>query len=235
MPSTASPAAVLERIRIAAEATKGLSPGPASSTSAAVLRLYDYLESGNGYKVRLLLHQLDIPYERIELDILKGETRTPGFLARNPNGRIPLLELEDGSTLAESNAIQFYLAEGTPLLPDDPLERARTLQWMFFEQYSHEPYIAVLRFWIHAGQTAGRETEIELRRTRGYEALGVMERHLAAEPFFAGGRYSIADIALYAYTHVAHEGGFDLARFPQVRAWLERVRSQPRHIPITRG
>jgi glutathione S-transferase len=199
-----------------------------------VLRLYDYLESGNGYKVRLLLHQLGIPYERVELDILKGETRTAAFLARNPNGRIPLLELEDGSHLAESNAIQFYLAEGTPLLSDDPLERARTLQWMFFEQYSHEPYIAVVRFWIHAGQTPGREDEIEARRTRGYEALGVMERHLSAEPFFAGGRYSIADIALYAYTHVAHEGGFELGRFPAVRAWLARVRGQPRHVPITR-
>ena len=200
-----------------------------------MLRLYDYLESGNGYKVRLLLHQLEIPYERVELDILKGETRTPEFLARNPNGRIPLLELEDGSHLAESNAIQFYLAAGTPLLSDDPLERARTLQWMFFEQYSHEPYVAVVRFWIHAGQTAGREAEIEERRRRGYEALSVMERHLSAEPFFAGGRYSIADIALYAYTHVAHEGGFDLERFPALRAWLERVRSQPRHVPITRG
>jgi len=200
-----------------------------------VLRLYDYLESGNGYKVRLLLHQLEIPYERVELDILKGETRTPEFLARNPNGRIPLLELDDGSHLAESNAIQFYLAEGTPLLPDDPLQRARALQWMFFEQYSHEPYVAVVRFWMHAGQTAGREREIEERRGRGYDALGVMERHLSSEPFFAGRRYSIADIALYAYTHVAHEGGFDLARFPALRDWLERVRSQPRHVPITRG
>jgi glutathione S-transferase len=200
-----------------------------------VLRLYDYLESGNGYKVRLLLHQLGIPFERVEVDILKGETRTGAFLARNPNGRIPVLELEDGSHLAESNAILFYLADGTPLLSGDRLLRARTLQWMFFEQYSHEPYIAVLRFWIHAGQTAGREAEIEERRARGYAALGVMERQLGAGPFFAGGRYSIADIALYAYTHVAHEGGFELGRFPAVNAWLERVRSQPRHVPITRG
>ncbi len=206
-----------------------------SGIPAGVLRLYDYLESGNSYKVRLLLHQLGIPYQRIELDILKGETRTPEFLERNPNGRIPLLELEDGSYLAESNAIAFYLAEGTPLLPEAPLERARALQWMFFEQYSHEPYIAVLRSWIHTGRTAGREAEVEERRDRGYAALGVMEGHLSQHRFFAADRYSIADIALYAYTHVAHEGGFDLARFAAVRAWLERVRGQPRHIPITQG
>ena len=200
-----------------------------------MLRLYDYLESGNGYKVRLLLHQLEIPYERVELDITRGETRTPEFLARNPNGRIPLLELEDGSFLAESNAIQFYLAEGTGLLPDDRLDRARVLQWMFFEQYSHEPYIAVVRYWHHIGIADVRREEVELRRERGYEALAVMDGHLARHDFFVGGRYSIADIALYAYTHVAHEGGFDLTPYPAVRAWLDRVRAQPRHIPITHG
>ena len=199
------------------------------------MRLYDFLESGNGYKVRLLLHQLDVPYERVELDITRGATRTPGFLAKNPNGRIPLLELDDGTFLAESNAIQWYLAEGTPFLPGDPLLRARVLQWMFFEQYSHEPFIATVRFWLHQGLSEEKAAAIAERRPRGYEALGVMERHLEARDFFVGDAYSIADIALYAYTHVAHEGGFDLSGHPAVRAWLERVRGQPRHIPITAG
>jgi glutathione S-transferase len=200
-----------------------------------MLRLYDFLASGNGYKVRLLLHQLGIPFERIELDITHGATRTPAFLAKNPNGRIPLLELEDGSFLAESNAIQWYLADGTPFLPDDPKDRARVLQWMFFEQYSHEPYIAVVRFWVHQGIAESKGAELEERRQRGYQALDVMETHLAGRDFFVAGRYTIADIALYAYTHVAHEGGFDLGPRRAVRAWLERVRSQPRHIEITQG
>jgi glutathione S-transferase len=200
-----------------------------------MLKLHDYLESGNGYKVRLLLHQLEIPYQRIEHDILRGETRTPAFLARNPNGRIPLLELEDGSCLAESNAIQWYLAEGTPLLPQDRLLRAQVLQWMFFEQYSHEPYIAVLRFWTHAGWLAEKAAQVPERRERGYQALAVMESHLARRDWFVGAGYTIADIALYAYTHVAGEGGFELARFPAVERWLARVAGEPRHIPITRG
>ena len=200
-----------------------------------MLKLYDFLESGNGYKVRLLLHQLDIPYQRIELDITRGETRTPDFLARNRNGRIPTLELEDGTALAESNAIQFYLAEGTPFLPAGRIERAQVLQWMFFEQYSHEPYIAVVRFWCHTGEAEKRPDEVAARRQRGYDALAVMEDHLHHRDFFAAGRYTIADIALYAYTHVAHEGGFDLAPYTAVNAWLARVRSQPRHIPITQG
>jgi glutathione S-transferase len=200
-----------------------------------MLRLYDFLESGNGYKIRLLLHQLEIPCERIELDITRGETRTPEFLRMSRNGRIPLLVLEDGTCLPESNAIQFYLAEGTPLLPDDRLDRAQVLRWMFFEQYSHEPYIATVRFWMHTGETAGRAMEVEARRVRGYEALGVMEDHLREHSFFVGGRYTIADIALYAYTHVAHEGGFDLSPYPALNAWLARVREQPRHIPITQG
>jgi glutathione S-transferase len=200
-----------------------------------MLVLYDYLASGNGYKVRLLLHQLDVPYQRIELDIERGQTRTPEFLARNRNGRIPLLVLDDGTALAESNAIQFYLAEGTPLLPAGRLERAQVLQWMFFEQYSHEPYLAVVRFWVHTGVAESRAEEVAVRRARGYDALAVMEDHLHHRDFFAAGRYTIADIALYAYTHVAHEGGFDLEPYPAVSAWLARVRSQPRHIPITRG
>jgi glutathione S-transferase len=199
-----------------------------------MLRLYDYLESGNGYKVRLLLKQLGIPFERVELDITRGETRTPAFLAKNPNGRIPLLELEEGTCLAESNAIQFYLAEGTPFLPEERLARAQVLQWMFFEQYSHEPNIAVLRFWAHTGTLEGKSPEVvEEKRQRGRAALAVMEAHLERRDFFVAGRYTIADIALFAYTHVAGEGGFDLGGLPAIREWIERVRAQPGHIPIS--
>jgi glutathione S-transferase len=200
-----------------------------------MLRLYDYLESGNGYKVRLLLHQLGIPFERVELDILKGETRTPAFLAKNPNGRIPTLELADGTCLPESNAILWYLAEGTPFLPDERLARAQVLSWMCFEQYSHEPNIATLRFWTHAGFLEERAALVPGKREAGVAALGVMEGHLAKRSFFVGERYSIADIALYAYTHVAEEGGFALAKYPAIRAWLARVAGQPRHVPITKG
>jgi glutathione S-transferase len=200
-----------------------------------MLRLFDYLESGNGYKVRLLLHQLAIPFERVELDILKGETRTPAFLAKNPNGRIPTLELEDGTFLPESNAILWYLAEGTPFVPAERLARAQALSWMCFEQYSHEPNIATLRFWTHAGLLEQRAALVPGKREAGGAALGVMEAHLAGRSFFVGERYSIADIALYAYTHVAEEGGFPLASYPAIRAWLARVASQPRHVPITRG
>ena len=200
-----------------------------------MLRLYDYLESGNGYKVRLLLHQLATPFERVELDITQGETRTPEFLARNPNGRIPLLELPDGSHLAESNAICFYLAEGTPFLPGDALERARVLQWMCFEQYSHEPNIAVLRFQAHVGSLDPDDPVAKEKHRKGRDALSVMERHLESRSFFVADAYSIADIALYAYTHVADEGGFDLAPYVAVRRWLERVRGQANHIPITQS
>jgi glutathione S-transferase len=200
-----------------------------------MLRLFDYLESGNGYKVRLLLHQLAIPFERVELDILKGETRTKAFLAKNPNGRIPTLELEDGTFLPESNAILWYLAEGTPFVPAERLARAQALSWMCFEQYSHEPNIATLRFWTHAGLLEQRAALVPGKREAGGAALGVMEGHLAGRSFFVGERYSIADIALYAYTHVAEEGGFPLAPYPAIRAWLARVASQPRHVPITRG
>ena len=199
------------------------------------MQLYDFLESGNGYKVRLLLHQLAVPYERIELDITKGATRTPEFLAINRNGRIPTLVTDDDTVLPESNAILFYLAEGTPLLPADRMGRAQVLRWMFFEQYSHEPYIAVVRFWVHLGIAEEQGAELAERRKRGYQALDVMEAHLAKHDYFVAGAYGIADVALYAYTHVAHEGGFDLAGYPAVRAWLERVRSQPRHIPITQS
>jgi glutathione S-transferase len=200
------------------------------------VRLYESsIPSGNAYKVRLLLAHLAQPVEIVELDIMADppETRRPAFLARNPNGRIPLLELDDGSYLAESNAILFYLAEGTPYLPGDRLERARTLQWMFFEQYSHEPYIAVLKFWtLWGGLENKRPDEIALWKQRGQAALQVMEAHLARHNFFSGEHYGIADIALYAYTHSAGDVGFDLAAVPEVGAWLDRVRAQPRHVPI---
>jgi glutathione S-transferase len=201
-----------------------------------MFRLYDFLPSGNGYKIRLLLTQLGIPFERIEVDILKGESRTPEFLTKNPNGRIPTLEIEPGKFLAESNAILSYLAEGTPFLAPDRWEQARVLQWMFFEQYSHEPNIATSRFWLqHFDLTEDRRKALEQKREGGYASLTVIERHLSQASFFVGDRYSIADIALYAYTHVADEGGFDLGRFPAIRTWLGRVRTQPKHIPITQG
>jgi len=202
-----------------------------------MIRLYDYLPSGNGYKVRLLLTQLAVPFERVERDIIKGETRTPEFLRKFPNGRIPAVEIEDGKLLFESNAIIAYLAEGTPFMPVDRFRRAQVLQWLFFEQYSHEPYIASVRYLvIHPDVKDPRRSIIDsLMRPRGYDALGVMEGHLKSREWFVGDRYSIADIALYAYTHVAGEGGFDLSNYPATRAWLERVKSQPRHIPITRG
>ena len=202
-----------------------------------MIRLHDNLSSGNGYKVRLLLAHLGVPFERIEYDIDRAETRTNKFLKMNPNGRIPVLELEDGHFLPESNAILFYLAERTPLLPDERLGQAQVLSWMFFEQYSHEPNIASPRYWIthDLPMTEERRATLEPKRKLGYAALGVMEGHLEGRSFFVGDRYTIADIALYAYTHVAEEGGFDLEGFSAVRAWLDRVAAQPGHVPITRG
>ena len=196
--------------------------------------LYDYLDSGNGYKIRLLLSQLDCPYRWRELDIMQGATRTAEFLAKNLNGRIPTLELDDGVCLAESNAILWYLAEGTAFIPAERLARAQVLQWMFFEQYSHEPYVATPRFILkHLPADSPRMAELPDRLSRGRAALGVMNAHLKNNAYFAGGRYSIADIALYAYTHVAHEAHLDLTPYPDVRAWLARVPAEPKHIPIT--
>ena len=198
-----------------------------------MLRLYDNHLSGNGYKVRLLAAYLGMTYERIELDILKGETRTPEFLAKNPNGRIPVLELDDGSCISESNAILFYLSEGSAFLPFERLARAQTLQWMFFEQYSHEPFIAVSRHWIqHVEMTAEQHAQLPAKQEGGRAALAVMESHLDNSAWFGGDAPSIADIALYAYTHVADEGGFDLANYPAVAAWLDRVEEHPKHIPM---
>jgi glutathione S-transferase len=199
-----------------------------------MLTLYDYLDSGNGFKLRLLFAQLERPYKLVELDIMKGETRTPEFLARNPNGRIPTVQLEDGTVLTESDAMLWFFADGTPFLPSDRIERAQVLQWMFFEQYSHEPYIATTRFILrHFPSDSPRRAEITDRKKRGYEALAVMEKHLTTRRYFVGERYSIADIALYAYTHVADQGTFDLSAYPNVLAWLGRVKDQPNYVPIT--
>jgi glutathione S-transferase len=196
--------------------------------------LYQAHVSGNCYKVRLLLHQLGIPFEAVEMDLKAGATRSLEFKAKNPISRVPTIELEPGVFLAESNAILWYFAEGTAFIPTDRLERARMLQWMFFEQYSHEPYIAVARAWISLfGVPPGKERELEERIQKGYAALDVMEGHLQKHPFFAGGRYSLADIALYAYTHVADEGRFDLTRYSAIRAWFSRVQAQPKHLRIT--
>jgi glutathione S-transferase len=199
-----------------------------------MMTLYDYLDSGNGYKIRLLLAQLGQQYRWVEMDILTGQTRTPQFLAKNPNGRIPTLQLEDGSFLAESDAILWYLSEGSPYLPDDRLARAQILQWMFFEQYSHEPYVATPRFIVrHLPPDSPRYAELPDRLARGNAALGVMEKHLSQRRFFVADTYTIADIALYAYTHVAHEGRLDLAPYPSVRKWIALVAGQPRYLPIT--
>ena len=198
------------------------------------MHLFDYLDSGNGYKVRLLLAQLGQRYDWTHVDLDSGKSRMPEFLKRNPNGRIPTLELDDGTNLAESNAILWYLAEGTPFVPSDRLGRAQALQWMFFEQYSHEPYVATPRHIVkHLPADHPRRAELPDRLARGRDALAVMETHLEGRQFFVGKRYSIADIALYAYTHVAHEGGHDLAPYPRVNAWLKRVASQRRYVPLT--
>lgn len=198
------------------------------------MRLFDYLSSGNGYKCRLLLRHLRLPFERIELDIMANATHTPGFLAKNPSGKIPLLEFDDSRTLAESNAILWYLAQGTRFLPEERFACAEALQWMFFEQYSHEPNIATSRFILtHLPEDSPRRAELARKRELGYAALDVMERRLGQRPFLVEDRYTIADIALYAYTHVATEGGFDLARYEAIRAWMGRVAAEPGHTPIT--
>lgn len=197
-------------------------------------KLYQYSPSGNCYKVRLLLTQLALPFETVEVDIVRGESRTPEFLQRNPNGRIPVLELPSGEFLWESNAILFYLSIDTPFFPSDRLQKARVMQWMSFEQYSHEPYIATSRYWISIlGKAEEYREAIAQKREPGYAALRVMERHLEQHPFFVGDRYSIADICLFAYTHVCHEGGFELTSFPAIRSWIGRVQTQPDYLPIS--
>ncbi|MDI4665101.1 glutathione S-transferase family protein [Xanthobacter autotrophicus] len=198
-----------------------------------MLTLYSTQASGNSYKVRLMLAQLGRPFRLVEVDIFAGENRTPEFLARNPEGRVPLLEV-DGRFLAESNAILFYLAEGTRFLPADAFDRAEVLRWMFFEQHSHEPGIAAARFWLKQvrGGRDLRTHDVDRWMEEGYAALKVMERHLEGRRFFVGEALTIADMALYAHTHVAEEGDFSLRSFPNVRAWLERVAAQPGHVDM---
>ena len=196
--------------------------------------LYSMRRSGNCYKVRLALAQLDIPHELIEIDILRGETRTPDFLAMNPSGHVPLLEVGPRRYIAESNAILWYVAGHTALVPDDRADRAEMLQWMFFEQHSLEPNIGAAYFWLTLVK-GGRELQqhaLEDWMEEGYRSLGVMENHLKHHRYFVADRYTVADIALYAYTHVAHECDFDLTTFPAIRAWLDRVADEPGHIPM---
>ena len=197
------------------------------------MKLYNVAYSGNSYKARLLLAQLGIPCEIVEVDILKGESRTPEFLKINPNGRTPVLD-DNGFVLAESNAILAYLARGTKFLPEDRQGWAQVFQWLFFEQYSHEPYIATSRFWLqHKPDTPERSAVLAARRDGGWAALKYIDNHLATNDFLVGD-YTIADIALFAYTHVSHEGGFPLDEFPKIRDWIERVKGQPCFIPMNR-
>ena len=197
-----------------------------------MLTLYSMQRSGNCYKVRLALAQLGTSYRLVEIDILKGETRTPDFLSRNPSGHVPLLEASPGRFLPESGAILWYLAGGSDLAPDNRLDRAETLQWMFFEQHSLEPYLGAAHFWLGLVK-GGRELQmhaVEEWMEHGYRAFGVMEKHLAIHDFFAADRYTVSDIALYAYTHLAHECDFDLTAFPAVGDWLDRMAAQPGHV-----
>ena len=194
--------------------------------------LYDSRVSGNCYKLRLLFAHLDLPYERREVDVVDRSGRLELLGEINPGLRVPTVVLGDGRSLGESGAILWLFADGTPYLPADRFERAQVLQWMFFEQYSHEPNIAVLRFWTRFATITPTAAEIEAKLAGGYAALDAMERHLLTRDFFVAERYTIADIALYAYTHVAAEAGFDLARYPSIQTWLTRVADQPRHIPI---
>lgn len=193
-----------------------------------MVKVFGMSASGNCHKVKLLLTQLREPFDWQEIDILNGESRTDAFLAMNPSGQVPVLEIEPGVYLPESNAILYYLAEGTALLSADRLERADTLRWMFFEQYRHEPYVAVARFIMRLlPADSPRRAELPRLHEKGYQALDVMEQHLRTHNYFVGNKYSIADIALHAYTHVAAEGGFDLSRYRAIPQWLDRIAAQP--------
>jgi glutathione S-transferase len=197
------------------------------------LLLYDSPVSGNCYKVRLLLAHLGIPYERRELSVVDRSNRSEVLGDLNPAQRVPTLVLDDGRALGESGAILWYFAEGTEFVPEDRYERAQMLQWMFFEQYDHEPALAVVRFWVaYSGRPEAFADRLEERMAAGYRALDAMERHLDGRQFFVGDRLSLADIALYAYTHVAPEGGFELDSYPAIGAWLDRVAAKPGHVPI---
>lgn len=195
-----------------------------------MLQVYGQMESGNCYKVAMILERLKMTYNWIELDVTKGSTQTPEFIKLNPNGKVPLLVLEDGTCLPESNAILWYLAEGSAWIPDNRLARAQMLQWMFFEQYSHEPAVAVARFWLHfLKQPKEYADQLPAKHAAGYKALAIMEQQLARTPYLVGETETLADLALYAYTHVANEGGFDLAAYPALNAWLVRIASHLNH------
>jgi glutathione S-transferase len=215
--------------------TRSLPSGSGKTAARRVLAvlLYNSQVSGNCYKVRLLFAHLGVEYERREVDVVDRSNRVELLGDLNPALRVPTLVLDDGRALAESNAILFYFAEGTPYLPEERYERAQVLQWLFFEQYSHEPNIAVVRFWVTYSGAPPADAEIEAKRRAGYAALDAMERHLSNRAFHVGERFTIADISLYAYTHVAAEGGFDLAGYVAIRAWLDRVARQTGHAPIT--
>ena len=198
-----------------------------------MITLYGMSSSGNCYKLQLACAQLGIEHAWEEIDITRGENLSPEFLAMNDRGKVPVLKLDDGRTMSESNAILNYLAQGSALLPDDRWERAKVLQWLFFEQYSHEPYVAVARFiQLYQGMPEARREEYEVCHVRGHKAFRVMEQQLQRTPYLVGEQYTLADIALYAYTHVAHEGGFVLSGYPAINAWLARIASHPRHVTM---
>ncbi|GFD93514.1 glutathione S-transferase [Alteromonas sp. KUL156] len=197
------------------------------------MRIYGDTRSGNCYKLQLLLSLLGKTCEWVNVDIMKGETRSPSFLEKTPNGKIPLLELDDGRVLSESNAIMHYIASDTPFIPSSPYQFAQLLQWQFFEQYSHEPYIAVARYInVYLGLPDDKKAEYASKQAGGYRALAVMEHQLTLTPFLLGDVISLADISLFAYTHVAHEGGFDLAPYPAIRNWIGLIREQNGFIPM---
>ena len=197
------------------------------------MKIYGDHRSGNCYKLELLCALLDLDYEWQSVDIMRGDTRTPEFLARNPNAKVPLLELSDGRCLAESNAILLFLAEGSRLVPTESFSRARMFQWLFFEQYSHEPYIAVARFIaLYLGLPQERQAEYQSKQAGGYKALDVMETQLRDSPYLVADEPSLADIALYAYTHVAADGGFELTGYPAITAWLRRIEGLPGYQPM---
>ncbi len=197
------------------------------------IKIFGDSRSGNCYKQQLVCAELGIEYDWHEIDVMSGETRSDAFLAMNANGRVPLLELPDGRHLPESNAILWYLAQDSDLVPADAYAAAEVLRWMFFEQYSHEPYIAVSRFIMKfLGSPPERQAELEAKQSGGHHALEVMERQLAGHPFIANDQFSVADIALYAYTHVAHEGGFNLRSYPSINDWLARIQARPNYVPL---
>ncbi len=198
-----------------------------------MIQVFGDIQSGNCYKIKLLLNHLAIPHQWHHVDILKNETKSSVFLEINPKGKIPVVVLEDGKTLSESNAILNYFADGTNYLPDDKFSRAKVLEWQFFEQYSHEPYIAVARFISkYLGLPENRIEEYKSKQEGGYKALRVMEKQLSVSPYLVGSQITIADFSLYAYTHVASEGGFNLSEFPAIQKWLQNIQNHPKHISM---